>query len=569
MSAPPFLRKRVAAALAVLLTLAGCGGQGVASTDPRNRIGGPNGDYSYPATDYREQARGKSGGTLRIATGTDTGTLDIHALSHANVQWLGRLLFDNLVYLDDKGNVTPWLAKSWEISPDGKTYTFHLREGVTFSDGAPFDAEAVRANLEHMRDPRTKSPLAAAYIAPYVDGRIVDRYTFEAHLREPYGPFLNVLAQSWLGLISPRQIANDPASIISKPIGSGPFALESYVRQQGLTLKRREDYNWSPDYVGHKGPAYLAAVRVDIVPEALVRYAGLAGGEYTLLADAPAQNAKAIRADGNLIFDSRIRTGLPWRGIGFNLDREPFKDVRVRRALALAVDREAITKSVFFGEMLPTTVFLARNTRFYDAAFANVLRYNPVEAKRLLDEAGWTGRDAEGYRTRQGVRLGAEMITLDSAILGPINVAMQQDLKKVGFDLKLTVLSPAPFTARRNAGDYQAMAGMVWHTNTPDALYILHHSGEITSPKRIGQNTSHVRDAQLDDLLERARRSTDPAELQRLYSAAQKRLVEIVPAVPLDENHSNIAYSRRLKGLLFDTSHNTPYVTAAWLDDRP
>lgn len=569
MRAPPFLHKRVAAALAAVLTLAGCGGQGGASADPRNRVGGPNGDYSYPATDYREQAPGKPGGTLRIATGTDTGTLDIHALSHANVQWLGRLLFDNLVYLDDKGNITPWLAKSWEISPDGKTYTFHLRDGVTFSDGTPFDAEAVRANLEHMRDPRTKSPLAAAYIAPYVDGRIVDRLTFEAHLREPYGPFLNVLAQSWLGLISPRQIASDPAGIATHPIGSGPFVLESYVRQQGLKFKRRDDYDWAPDYVGHKGPAYLSAVQVDIVPEALVRYTGLAGGQYALLADAPPQNARAIRADPKLIFDSRIRTGLPWRGIGFNLDREPFKDVRVRRALALAIDRDAITHSVFFGEVLPTTVFLARNTRFYDPAFANVLRYDPAAANRLLDEAGWTGRDAEGFRTRQGVRLGAEMLSLDSATLGPINVAMQQDLKKVGFDLRLVVLPQAQLTARRNAGDYQALASGVWHTNTPDALYILHHSGEITSPKRIGQNTSHVRDAELDDLLARARRSTDPAEQQRLYSAAQKRLVEIVPAVPLDENHSLIAYSRRLKGLLFDTSHNTPYVTAAWLDEQP
>lgn len=563
-------RFAVAPALLAAALLTACGQAGAGRDDPRNRHGGPNGNYTYPASDYREQpgdkAAAKPGGVLHLATATDTGSLDIHALSHTNVQWLGRMLFDNLVYLDDHGRVTPWLARSWEISPDGMTYTFHLRPGVTFSDGAPFDAAAVQANLEHMRDPRTKSPLAAAYIAPYVDGRIVDPLTFEAHLSQPYGPFLNVLAQSWLGLISPRQIHDHPAAIATEPIGSGPFVVERYVRQQSIKLVRRGDYDWSPDYLDHKGPAYLARVQIDIVPEALGRYTGLASGQYALLADAPPQNAAAIRADPRLIFDSRIRTGIPYRAITFNLDKPPFDDVRVRRALAIAVDRRGITRSVFFDENLATTDFLARTTRFYDPAFSNMLRFDRAAANRLLDQAGWKARDAQGYRTRGGVRLGAEMLSQDSSTLAAINVAVQDDLKKVGFDLKIVQLPIPQLTERRNAGNYQALASGVWHTNTPDALYILHHSGEITSARRIGQNTAHVRDAVLDGLLARARRSTDDVELKALYSAAQKRLNEIVPGIPLDENHTNIAYDRALHGLLFDSSHNTPVITAAWLE---
>ena len=567
------MRPRLAPALPLFaaLLLAACGRSGAGADDPRNRHGGPNGDYSYPATDYREQPADKTaarpGGTLRLATATDTGSLDIHALSHGNVQWLGRMLFDNLVYLDDRGRVTPWLARAWEISPDGKTYTFHLRPGVTFSDGTPFDAAAVQANLEHMRDPRTKSPLAAAYIVPYVDGRIVDPLTFEAHLSQPYGPFLNVLAQSWLGLISPRQIRDHPETIATRPIGSGPFVLESYVRQQRVALVRRADYDWAPEYLDHKGAAYLARVEVDIVPEPLGRYTGLTSGQYALLADAPPQNAAAIRADPRLIFDSRIRTGIPYRAISFNLDRAPFDDVRVRRALAIAVDRQGITRSVFFDENLATTDFLARTTRFYDPAFSNMLRFDRAAANRLLDAAGWKARDAQGYRTRGGVRLGADLLSQDSSTLAAINVAVQDDLKKVGFALRIVQLPIPQLTARRNSGDFQALASGVWHTNTPDALYILHHSGEITSPRRIGQNNSHVRDATLDDLLARARRSTDAGALKILYSAAQKRLNEIVPGIPLDENHSNVAYDRSVHGLLFDTSHNTPVITAAWLDN--
>jgi peptide/nickel transport system substrate-binding protein len=541
--------------------LAACGQSGPGADDPRNRRGGLHGDYSYPATDYAQQAPGKPGGTLRIATATDTGSLDIHALSHGNVQWLGRLLFDNLVALDDTGRVVPWLATAWEVSPDGKTYTFHLRKGVTFNDGAPFDAEAVRANLEHMRDPRTKSPLAAAYIAPYVSSRIIDPYTFEARLSRPYGPFLNVLAQSWLALISPRQIRDAPQTIASRPIGSGPFVLDNYVRQQGLTLSRRADYDWSAPTLRHEGPAYFEKVRVD-----MARYAGLASGQYDLLADAPPQNAAAIRADPRLIFDSRIRTGIPYRALSFNLDRAPFDDVRVRRALAKAVDRVGIARSVFFDENLPTTVFLSRTTRYFDPVDSDVLSYDVNAANRLLDEAGWRARDAQGFRVKDGKRFGADLLTQDNSTLAAINVAVQNDLKKVGFELRIVQLPLPQLTERRNAGDYDVLASGVWHTNTPDALYILNHSGEITSPRRIGQNTSHLRDATLDRLLERAREATDEGELKRLYRDAQARVIELAPGIPLDENHTNTAYNRRLKGLLFDTSHNTPVLTAAWLD---
>ncbi|WP_010543626.1 ABC transporter substrate-binding protein [Sphingomonas elodea] len=528
--------------------------------------GGPNGDFTYPASDYRSGGGGKRGGTIRIATSTDTGTLDVHAISHGNVQWLGRMLFDNLVYLDATGAISSWIAREWTISPDGLVYTFRLRPGVTFSDGMPLDAEAVRTNLEHMRDPRTKSPLAAAYIAPYVEGRAIDPLTFEARLAYPYAPFLNVLAQSWLGLISPRQIREAPQTIADRPIGSGPFTVERYVRQQGIRLKRRDDYAWAPDVVAHRGAALLDAIEVDIVPEALSRYAGLAQGQYHLLADTPYAKAAAIRADPALVVDSRIRTGLPWRALSFNTERWPFDDVRLRQALALGIDREGITRSVFFDEFLPSDNFLARTTRHYDPSTKGKLPFDPADANRRLDALGWAARDTDGYRTKDGRRLSATLIAQDSPSATPINVAVQSNLKKLGFDLKIELLPTPVLTDRRNRGDYQAVAGGVWHTNTPDALYILHHSNEITSPKRIGQNVSRLRDGRLDDLLERARRTSDDNQQRVLYAAAQHRLIELVPSVPLDENHSLIAYRRELKGLVFDTSHNTPQFLSAWLE---
>lgn len=555
-------QKILGVAVAGVLLLSACSG-GADSGATRQDANAP---ITYPATDYFEQTAGKPGGTLRVSAQSDTGVLDLHAISHTNAQWLGRLLYDNLVYLNDKGEITPWLAKSWTISPDGKTYTFKLRDDVTFSDGAKFNAEAVRVNLEHMRAPATKSPLAAAYIAPYLDGRVVDEYTFEARLREPYTPFLNVLAQSWLSMESPKAILERPDEIGQKPVGSGPFVVESYTRQQGIKLVRRPDYNWAPDFVRHKGPAYLDRVEIEFVPEAMTRYASLASGQYDLTIDAPHQNAATIRADNRLVLDNRVRTGVPTTGLTFNTEKAPFTDPRVRQALAHAVDREGLVRSIRFGEVRVKTDFLASNTRFYDPAFSGALTYDVARANALLDEAGWTGRDAEGFRTKDGKRLGAEVVMTDAGFQGPTVVAVQSDLKRVGFDLKIVQLPQAQVTERRLANEYQALGLGVWHTNTPDALYILYDSNEIPSDRRIGQNSARLRDAKLDDVLGRARRTADPAELKALYSQAQQRLTELAPSIPLYENHTIVAYSRDLKGLVFDTSHNTPIFTTAWLD---
>lgn len=555
-------------AAAFLLPLMGaCSGGGQADGTANGDLSAAN---SYKPTDYYETEGGQSGGVLKISAQSDTGSLDLHAISHTNAQWLGRLIYDNLVYLDDQGRITPWLAKSWTISPDGRTYTFKLRDDVTFSDGARFDAEAVRINLEHMRDPATKSPLAAAYIAPYVDGRAVDAYTFEAHLKEPYAPFLNVLAQSWLSMQSPKAIKERPKELGTHPVGSGPFIVQSYTRQQGIVLTRRSDYHWAPDFIRHKGPAYLERVEIAFVPEAMTRYGSLAAGQHDLTIDAPYQNAAAIRSDPRLALDKRVRTGVPMTALTFNTEKPPFDDVRVRQALAHAIDREGILRATRFGEAQPKTDYLAANTRFYDPAFAGTLAYDPALANRLLDDAGWAARDAAGYRTKDGRRLAGEVLTADTGNQGPLIVAVQSDLKRVGAELRI-VLAPQPMVLqRRLSNDYTLLGGGVWHTNTPDALYILFHSNEISSDRRIGQNSARLRDAQLDDLLARARRSGDPAEQQSLYSQAQKRLTEVVPSIPLTENVSIVGYSRRIQGLTFDTSHNTPVFITAWLSkDRP
>ena len=525
-----------------------------------------NGVVTYAATDFHEPATGRNGGTLKVSAASDAGSFDIHALSNGNIQWLGRILIDCLVYQDEAGNISPWLARSWEISDDGKTYTFHLRDDVTFSDGEKFNAAALQTNLEHMRDPATKSPLAAAYIAPYLDGKVVDEYTFEAHLREPYTPFLDVLAQSWLGMISPKQIREAPKSIATQPVGSGPFVLQSYSRDQGAVFVKRAGYHWAPAVTRHVGEAYLDRIELSYVPEAMIRFTSLESGQSDFALDAPAQNAAAIRANPGLVMRSRIRKGNPSRSMTFNVEQAPFDDVLVRRAVAKAIDREGLAWISGFGEFISKADLLAANTRFYQPD-SDALAYDVNVANALLDEAGWTGRDAQGYRSKNGQRLQATLLTYDNpAFPASVSVAIQADLKKVGFDMPIEMLPLTRVTEKRYAGKFQAIASGYWHTNTPDGLFVLYHSQSISTAKLIGQNAGRFRDAELDRLLSAARRSRDPLELQALYRQAQQRLVETVPAVPSVESQVLTAYGQQVKGVIFDTSHNVPFFTSIWLD---
>jgi peptide/nickel transport system substrate-binding protein len=519
---------------------------------------------SIPTYDYVETVPGRPGGTLRLSVAADPLVLD-NQISFTG-QWWGRLFGDYLVYLDEKGEPTPWLAKSWEVSPDGLAYTFHLREDVTFSDGEKFNAEAVRANFDRIRDPATRSALATALLEPYVKGEVLDEFTFRARLREPFGPFLQVLATVYFPMYSPKAIRENPQGLLVSPVSTGPFVVESYRRNEGITLVRRPDYAWAPPLSRHSGPAYLERIEIDFVPDPLVRHLALLNGQHDFSLNAPTQNAPEIRADKRLVFRNVILPGIPFRSPFFNTEKAPFDDVRVRKAFALAVDRDGICRITGFGEFIPKADFLSGTARYYDPAFKDVLRFDPDAANRLLDEAGWTGRDAEGFRTKDGKRLAATIVLTPSQNV-TIAVSIQSDVKRIGFDLELKKIPENQLQSLLQNNDYQATGGgLAYNGHTPDVLYIRYHSSHINTGAFIGRNHARLRDSLLDELLEKGRRSSDPDVLRDVYSRAQQRLVELVPAVPLYEPLFSIAYRADVKGVLHDTSNQHPVFSSIWLD---
>lgn len=522
----------------------------------------------YPDTDYFAQSPGKTGGILHTSASYEPGSLDIHKLHAGNLLWQARLIYDNLVYLDPAGEPTPWLARSWTVSADGRTYTFQLREDVTFSDGARFDAEAVLVNFERIKSLGLQSRISATYLAPYVKGVVRGDFTFEAHLDAPYPAFLSYLAQTWLGLISPRQIRENPDSIKDRPVGTGPFVLAEYEPGQRAVFKRRPEYAWAPDYLRHPGPAYLESIVLDAVPDDAARTADLQAGRHQLTFEAPLDDTAALRANPQLVFSNRIRPGSPMRSLAFNPRRFPFDDVRIRRAAALALDRVALTRLIGGEEFIPKSDYLGSNTPGYDPAFKTALAYDPVRAAALLHEAGWSTHGTDGIRVKDGRRLSAELVTTGGERTPPASVlAMQADLQKVGIELRLTSVPSVQLSEIVREGQYDALTGGWWSAATPDVLFLLYHSSQIARQNTFGQDTARLSDPALDDLLLRARRTADAEQRRTLHREAQRLLTELVPVVPLHESHHLTAYHRSLQGILFDTTHNTPILTAAWLEE--
>lgn len=523
----------------------------------------------WPAAEYSASASGTPGGELSASSEYESGDFDIQLTNTGGLIWETRLLFDCLVYLDAAGQPQPWLAQSWKISSDRLTYTFELRPDVTFSDGSRFDAETVLVNFSRIKALGPKSRAAGAFLDSYDSGRALDSFTVELKLREPNHAFLGYLAQSWLGFFATSQVRDHPETIKSHPIGTGPYTLSDYTPGKRAVFLRRADYRWAPVVLKHTGPAYFQRITVNAVPDDAERVARLRQGQDQLCFAVPPTLAERLKTASGVHVSDRLRPGSPIRSLTFNTRRPPFEDVRIRRAVALAIDREPIIRSFAGAEYVPTAAFLSPNTPNYEASASASLLYSPDKAAALLDEAGWAARDADGFRVKAGRRLSAELLLTGNERTPPESVRiLREQLQRLGLQLTLHFVSSAELVSAVSNRNYDAITGGWWSARSADVLYLLFHHSQALRQNTFGQDTANLADAALDELLLRARSSPDGQECATLYHQAQERLLELVPAIPLHESQTVVAWRDEVKGLLFDTSYNTPILTAAWAESR-
>ncbi|QMU20017.1 ABC transporter substrate-binding protein [Gordonia rubripertincta] len=473
--------------------------------------------------------------------------------------YLARQYLDNLVSLDDNGTPVPWLATSWEISPDRKTYTFRLKSDVKFSDGTDLDAAAVKTNFDKYLDPDAPNGTVMAYIGQYyAGGEVLDRNTYALHLKRPYSPLLTVLTQGYFGIQSPTALARGKKENCSKPVGSGPFIIERWDRNRSITFVRNPDYNSAPANAKHQGPAYVDKVIWKFLKDPVLRYGSLTSGSSDVIYNVPAINW----ADATTRFQTKqyVTPGRP-NAITLNVDHAPFDDVRVRQAFAYSADREKAVETAFLGVVpFNSNGALSQSTPDYDPAAGAYVR-DPAKANALLDQAGWAARDSDGIRTKDGRRLIARVVYAADAIVGPEGAAILQNIayqaRDVGFDIELVPATQSEYFGGNyaKAPTYDAYVGY-WTSPTPGLLHINWRQRLEDSPNP--HNTAYYNDPILQGFIEKANSSADPAEQREFYSKAQKLIGDQALSIGLYTQTTSIAANPKLHDVWVEKSQGEP-----------
>lgn len=509
-----------------------------------------------------------SGGTLIYATDREPTCLDPHVAGDMPQVFLAQQVLDSLVSMDAEGHIGPWLAKSWEISPDGLTYTFHLRDDVRFTDGTPFNAAAVKANLDHMANPKTQSSTAGGYIRQYQRTDVLDNSTAQVHLATPYAAFLEVLAQGFLGIESPQALLRSRDVNCESPVGTGPFKVVRWDRQSQVVLERNPHYNSAPPTARHQGPAYLERIVWKFIQEPSVRFASLQAGEVDVIEALPPESHEAARRNPDLQLIIAQRPGNPTNGT-LNIRRAPFSDIKVREAFVRSADIEGALKSVYFGEFPRAGGPLSNATRFYSPDFEHAQDYDPARAAQLLEEAGWTRRDEDGYRLKDGKRLQVRVILGNRTPPSEFTLweQVQATTRQAGIELIMEQMSDVQATKRQADWDYDIRVGY-WNTNTADVLRIIFSSAFI-QPAGVGgyhQNTAGFSDPQFDDLVQQALATQDAGQRQALYRQAQAVASRQYLQLTTYPQSTRLGIYKTTQGVRLEPSLAVTYLYDAWVN---
>ncbi|MFF4309267.1 ABC transporter substrate-binding protein [Streptomyces sp. NPDC001507] len=485
----------------------------------------------------------KSGGTLTFAVGSDAGCVDPQQVGSNDTIYSVRQIVDSLTDQDPKtGKIVPWLAKSWDISADATTFTFHLRPGVTFSDGSKLTAQVVKDNFDAVPDLGALGTLAEGYLSGVKSTTVVDPLTVKVTFKQPNAQFLQATSTHSLGIESSASVKKSPQHKCSDGVvGSGPFVLKQYVQNQSVTLGRRTGYDWGSSLWSKKGEAYLDKLVFKVVPEAGVRAGSLQSGQVDAISSVGKANEAALKG-GQVTLQSRANPGVVF-GLGLNNSRPLLKDAKVRQAISAAVDRKQIADTVYPTGTQPATSILAHTTPDY-TDLSSDLALDTAKAKSLLDAAGWKA-GSDGIRTKDGKRLTLTISWFPNAATNqPALELVQQQLKSVGIDVVLKQLPVTQFATTIQSGDFD----VVWGNTTRADPDILRSSFST----RLG-NFYHLPSGSLDTALSAQAATTDTAKRKQLVAQAQKLIVQNAYNVPVVELQTQLGVSKKVHDLAFDS----------------
>ncbi|MBD8535950.1 ABC transporter substrate-binding protein [Plantibacter sp. CFBP 13570] len=488
------------------------------------------------------------------ADGGSLTYLDAEIPTSAQVQeagtWQTRALqqniTDRLLYRNaETGELEPWIADSWTVSPDGLTYTFVIRDGVTYSDGTAVDATSVAKNLNwQSTGDEAKGTTPNAQFPPGLVATPDDATsTVTVVLAAPYAPFLDVLTGWGSGLVADATIdaSKEEQSQFVNLIGSGPFVVASETYGKEIVLDRREGYAWAPPSSPNQGEAHLASVTVIPVQEDSVRLGTLKSGEADVIRYVQPSEEQGLVDAG---YDIVSKTGVGLSNQWFLRSQAPFlDDVDVRKALLHAIDREQIIETQYTDSWTPATSVLSPGTFGYvdeSAKFA----YDPDAANNLLDGAGWTEHDADGYRTKGGERLTVKTyIDVYDNTAKSLFQQIQNQFKDVGIELSLNELDYSTYWATAFADPEVGALRVGWPHPDPSKGLSEYYSKDGSDLLGLAGS-----DTTLQSLLDAQNEATDDDTRAVILGQIQDHLIDQAYVVPILNDSQVFVTQQRVKG---------------------
>ena len=480
-------------------------------------------------------SHGQPANTLVVGLVAEPVALDPAQVTDLNSNRVGRRVVETLVaFADETTQIVPGLAESWTISKDGLTYTFKLRKGVSFHDGTPFNAPAVKFSIERQIVPEHpaaklgKYPFANYFFGNVKAVEVMDESTVRFILKEARASFLAVLTAGAASIVSPTAAMKSGLDYAALPVGTGPFKFASWDRGQRVVLEKNPSY-W-------RFPVKVDRVIFRPVTEDQARLTELLTGALDLIVGTPPDFVGQLENHPKVTLQKQVGAHV-WY-LGFNNAKKPFDDKRVRQALNYAVNKDAIVRDVLKGTGAVSKGPVLPGT-WGDDGGIKPFPYDPERAKKLLAEAGFPN----GFSTTLWVPESG------SGMQSPVamSTVIQSNLKAVGVNVTLQTMEWGAFLAKLRTKE-QDLFALSWMAGSEDpdlVMYPLLHSSQWTPT---GPNRAMYKNPRFDEILAQARLTTDQAKRAELYREAQRLIHDDPPWIFIDHEVQTAAFAKRVQG---------------------
>ena len=480
--------------------------------------------------------------TLNLMKSIDAPHYDAQRTTWGPTSDIVNMFQDTLVALDWDGKTPiPYLARSWTVSPDGKTYTFKLRDDVTFCSGKKFTAADVVYTFKRLKDPETKGPYAwrAGNIKEL---RAPDPHTVEYELHEPYSELLLQLTM-YTNVIHNQQsveaLGKDYG--IKGADGTGPWCFDQWQPRTQIVLKRHDAYRWGPSMYQNKGPVKFERMVIKIIPEDSARVAAMMSGAFDVTHQFPAQFIAQAKV-APMLQVQQAKPNFQLLYFGFKTTRPMVADRRVREAMSIAINRVEIAKGILLGNADPAYTIVDPDALDHDAATAGMVKEDVERAKVLLDEAGWKV-GADGIREKDGVKLAPKVYFTANANSARVGEAIQGYLRRIGVDWKIQPWDSTIAAAKMAEQDYEIWSVTVPYLSAGDLMNIYFDSRNIPTPNRM-----NWKDAETDEWLRLGRSALTEADRAKHYGLVQQKAMREHLWMPVLNINMHMVTNKKIKG---------------------